>query len=161
MRPNSSCGDFLASVMPKPWNHWFFYNKNNNSWRSWPCFGTDFSNLCGPKLQLDRHMFSDFGAPYGQLASVPLRILVTAAQPLDGIFLWNTPTCWLLLPFFLLLLLFTYPNVELWTEERDIGTICPKLGTNRRTDGQKKLSLERSFSVKNLLRPTRAPKIAR
>ena len=63
------------------------------------------------------------------------------------------------LPFLLLLLIFTYPNIELWTEERDIGTICPKLGTDgqtngrtdRRTNGQKKRSLERSFSVKKFV----------
>ena len=53
----------------------------------------------------------------------------------------------------LLLLIFVYPNMELWTEGQDIRTNCPKLGmneqTDRRTDGHKKLSIERSSSVKN------------
>ena len=37
----------------------------------------------------------------------------------------------------LILLIFVYPNMELWREEQDIGTNCPELGTNERTDRQR------------------------
>ena len=54
MRPNRSWADFFASVVPKPWNHWFYYRKTNDSCWSRPHFGTYFSGPGDPKLHLGR-----------------------------------------------------------------------------------------------------------
>ena len=41
-----------AQIMESSFSHC----KTNNSWWSYPCFGTENLSPCGPKLHLERHM---------------------------------------------------------------------------------------------------------